>query len=345
MRRQRAMAVLVSAVVAVAMLAGGAGHAVASKFLLPVPEGDLTWSPDSRLLAMPETKAISLLRTDGGVERRLRGPGIDYFSFPCLFCPLGWTEDSSRILYISEEEEMDSEGSVVGSVAADGSAEEVRSLSVPIGSATWAPTGWPLIYIPNSRAWFSGTKGKRVGPNPDLWRLDSLYAKPRKLIASRAEEEDPLFSPDGAEITFMRSNERSTSLWKASADGTGSKRLVNNLLGPSAAAWSPDGRRIALSTYSRAKGDRRCHLYMTSPNGGQLRQIVDEEILTERPAWTPDGHWITFSTSRGEIRKVRPDGTGLQTIASFPGKEVRGLSWSPDGRHLTYSAQIPPRSD
>jgi WD40 repeat protein len=344
MRPRGVMAFLISASVAAATLVGGAGSAVANKLLVPVSESGLTWSPDSSFFAMTETKAIVLRSTDGGVERKLRGPGIGYFGFPCE-CSLGWTADGSRIQFVSQEEELDSEDSVVGSVAADGSAEEVRSLSVPIGSATGAPTGWPLIYIPNSRGWYSGTKGKRIGPNPDLWRLDSLYAKPRRLIATQADEEDPLFSPDGTEITFMRSSERSTSLWKASADGTGSKRLVNNLLGPSAAAWSPDGRRIALSTYSRAKGDRRCHLYTLSPDGGRLRQIVDEEIFSERPVWTPDGRWITFSTYKGEIRKVRPDGTGLQTIASFPGKEVRGLSWSPDGKHLTYSARIPPRSD
>jgi Tol biopolymer transport system component len=337
------MAVLASAVASVALLVVGPGSAIADKVLLPVPEGGLTWSPNSRLFAMSETGAISLRGADGGLERRLRGPGVGYFGFPCE-CSLGWTADSTRIQFVSQEEELDSEDSVIGSIAADGSGEEHRLLAVPIGAAAWSPAGWPLVYVPNSRA-FSGRKGKRLGPSPDLWRLDSLYAKPVKIIESRADEEDPQFSPDGTEISFLREGERSASLWKASADGTRAKRLVNNLLGPSAAAWSPDGRRIALSTYSHAKGDRRCHLYMLSPDGGQLHQIVDEEISSERPVWTPDGRWITFSTYKGEIRKVRPDGTGLQTIASFPGKEVRGLSWSPDGRHLTYSARIPPRSD
>jgi Tol biopolymer transport system component len=344
-RRRAALAVLASAVTSVALLAGGAGNAAASRLLLPMFDGNLgTWSPDSRLVAVPGTKVISLFGTDGSLAGKLRGPGIGYFGFPCE-CSLGWTEDSSKILYVSQEEELDGEESVIGSVAADGSSGEHRSIAAPIGDAAWAPAGWPLIYILDSRSWYSGTKGKRVGPNPDLWRLDSLYAKPRKLIASRADEESPLFSPDGTEITFTRSNERSTSLWKASADGTGAKRLVNNLLGPSAVAWSPDGRLVALSTYSRKRNDRRCHLYVIPADGGRPRQIVNEEILDNRPAWTPDGRWITFSTYKGEIRKVRPDGTGLQTIASFPGKEVRGLSWSPDGRHLTYSARIPPRSD
>jgi Tol biopolymer transport system component len=110
-------------------------------------------------------------------------------------------------------------------------------------------------------------------------------------------------------------------------------------------AWSPDGRRIALSTFSRKKGDRRCHLYVLPAAGGRLHQIVHEKILTNRPAWTPDGLWITFSTYDGEIREIHPDGSGLRTIARLSGKEIRGLSWSPDGKHLGYTARPFPRSD
>ena len=213
-----------------------------------------------------------------------------------------------------------------------------------MGGATWAPGGWPLVYVVNSRT-ITVEKGKRVGPNPDLWRLDSLFAKPRRILQSRPEESDPLFSPDGTRITFMRSRERSTSLWMANADGTDPHRLAGGLLGPPAAAWSPDGGTIALSAFSRAKGDRRCHIYVLPASGGRPHQIVAEEIMNNRPAWTPDGQWITFSTYDGEIREVHPDGTGLRTIARFPGKEIRGLSWSPDGQHLAYSARVFPQTD
>lgn len=327
------------------LLAGGAESSLASRVPLPMFDGDLAaWSPDSRLIAVPEAKAISLRGIDGSVQRRLRGPGIDYFGFPCEECALGWSEDGARIQFLSHEEEYESDDAVVGSVAVGGGDEQHRSLGVPVGAAAWPPTGWPLIYIPNSRT-ITGLKGKRVGPNPDLWRLDSLYGKPRRILESRLEEEDPLFSPDGTKITFMRHRERSSSLWMANADGVNPRRLAGNLLGPSAAAWSPDGRYIALSTFSRKKDDRRCHLYVLPADGGRLRQIVDEEILTNRPAWTPDGRWITFSTYDGEIRKIRFDGTGLQTIARLPGKEIRGLSWSPDGKHLAHTARTFPESD
>jgi WD40 repeat protein len=338
-------AVAFVAVAAVVVLAGGTESSLAQRVPLPIFDGELAaWSPDSSLIAVPEREAIALRGTDGGVQRRLRGRGIGYFGWPCE-CNLGWTEDGARIQFVSHAEEYESDDYVVGSVGADGGDLQVRSLGVPLGGATWGPGGWPLIYIPNSRT-ITGSKAKLVGPRPDLWRLDSLYAEPRKILASRAEEDDPLFSPDGTEVMFTRERERSSSLWKANADGTGVLRLAGGLLGPSSAAWSPDGRRVALSTFSRKKDDRRCHIYVMGADGrGRPRQIVDEEILSNRPAWTPDGRWITFSNYDGEIRKVRPDGTGLQTILSLPGKEIRGLSWSPDGQHLAYTARVPPVSD
>jgi dipeptidyl aminopeptidase/acylaminoacyl peptidase len=334
-----------AAIVAAVALGGGVEDSSANRVLLPPFAGEqAAWSPDSRLIAIPDAKAISLLGIDGNVQRRLRGPSIDYFDFPCEECPLGWTADGTRIQFLSHEEELESDDAIVGSVAVDGSDEQYRSLGVPVGAAAWGPTGWPLIYVPNART-ITGMKGKLIGPRPDLWRLDSLYATPRKILASRAEENDPRFSPDGTEITFMREGERSTSLWIAQADGTSPHRLIGHLLGPSAAAWSPDGRRIALSTFSRKKNDRRCHLYLLSANGGQPHRIVDEEILSNRPAWTPDGRWIAFSTYDGEIRKIHPDGTGLRTIVRLPGKEIRGLSWSPDGASLGYTARVFPKSD
>ncbi|HXF31127.1 MAG TPA: hypothetical protein VN522_06370 [Solirubrobacterales bacterium] len=300
------------------------------------------WSPDSGQFAVPGTKKISLIGVDGKVRRNLRGPGIGYFGFPCE-CSVAWTADGSRIQFVSQEEEL-GETSVIGSVAADGSGEEDRELGVPIGSAGWAPSGWPLVYVPNARTWDAVT-GKALGPNPDLWRLEGLQAKPEKILASPGTEWDPRFSPDGARIAFQLERRGSTSLWVVNADGSDPRRLTGPLLGSSEDSWSPDGRQIALTTFSRQKGDRRCHLYVLSANGGRPRKIVDEEVRTIGPAWTPDGRWITFANYHGQIRKVRPDGTGLQTVAEFPGKEVSGLSWSPDGRHLTYSARTPPHTD
>jgi WD40 repeat protein len=351
-RRSWASSALVAggAVLAIAALCGGG--AVAAKApprtkvtLLPMFEGEFSaWSPDSSQVAVPGRRKISLYGVDGKVQRTLRGPGLNYFGFLCE-CSIGWTADGTGIQFISTEEELGgSNETMVGSVAADGSGEEHRTLGVPIGGAAWAPSGWPLIYVPNARS-FNAVTGKSLGPTPDLWRLDSLQAKPEKILSSPGTEGDPQFSPDGTQITFQRDRRGSTSLWIANADGTHPRRLVASLLGPTEDAWSPDGRHIALSTFSRKKRDRRCHLYVLSPAGGRPHQIVGEEIRALRPAWTPDGRWITFATYSGAIRKVRPDGTGLQTIAEFPGKEVSGLSWSPDGKYLTYSARTPPHTD
>ena len=333
------VATAVTVVAATGVLANKGASSHANEVFLPMSDDyPSVWSPDSRQIAVLESKAITLRGIDGRVRRRLRGPAIDNFGFPCPECPLDWTDDGARIQFLSHENAAEADA-VVGSVAVDGGDEQHRSLGISVGAAAWAPTGWPLIYIPSSR--IEGIKGKQVKPYPDLWRLDGLYGEPRKLIESRVDEFDPLFSPDGTEIAFMRERESSRSLWKVSAEGANLQRLTGKLFGPSLAAWSPDGRQIALLTYSRKRDDLGYRLYVLPADGGPLRQILDEETFPNRPAWTPDGRWITFSTYDGEIRNVRPDGIGLHTIARLPGKEVRGLSWSPDGEHLAYTARIP----
>src|ERR1700710_2152439 len=114
-----------TAIVAAVVLGGGVENSAADRVLLPPFDGEqAAWSPDSRLIAIPEAKAISLLGIDANVQRRLRGPSIGYFDFPCEECPLGWTADGARIQFLSHEEELESDDAIVGSVAAAGGGEQ-----------------------------------------------------------------------------------------------------------------------------------------------------------------------------------------------------------------------------
>ncbi len=294
--------------------------------------GSSAWSPSGETFASPALKAIELRRADGTRGRPIRGRGIGYFGWPCE-CPLGWSSDQ-QILFLSRREEV--EGSAtVGQVDATGEDLRTRSLGVPVGAASWSPDGWPLIFIPNSRAIRIG-KGP-IGPKPNIWRLDGLDARPRRILSRPGEEDEPVVSPTGDRILYFRIERSSSSLWVTTIDGSGTQRLVGDLLGPSSAAWSPSGDQIALSTFS--KHDRRRHIYVVTVSRGAPRQIVREEVESFRAAWTPDGEWITFANWDGEIRATRPNGTGLYTLARLPGEEIDGLGWSPDGQFLGYVSE------
>jgi len=301
---------------------------------LALPEGarQASWSPDGGRIAVPAHDKIELIRADGSLERRITIPGVDISGFSCE-CRIGWSENGERLHVVTQPQPRDAKAGVT-TVTADGASPLRKAfLGVPVRGASWSPHGWPLVFVPNSIV-IRGRKPR--GPTPDLWRLDRLSAQPRKVISLAGEELDPVFSPDGSEILFSRSTETRSSLWAVSLDGSRLRQLAGGLSNLSA-AWSPDGSRVAF-TANRRGGDLRTHLYIVTADGGEVRQLAGEEVRRGQPAWTPDGRWIAFANYEGEIRRVRPNGSAEETILSLPDEDVSGLSWSPNGVTLAYSA-------
>ncbi|MGE3887033.1 MAG: gamma-glutamyltransferase [Vicinamibacterales bacterium] len=104
------------------------------------------------------------------------------------------------------------------------------------------------------------------------------------------------------------------------------------------AAWSPDGRRIAVSYLDR--------IWTMNPDGRQARALVGAEsgAVEREPAWSPDGTRIAHAANRGggfDI-VVTVAKTGASTVvAAMPGDE-RWPSWTPDGRLVFAHRGAPP---
>ncbi|MBK8859124.1 MAG: PD40 domain-containing protein [Opitutaceae bacterium] len=89
----------------------------------------------------------------------------------------------------------------------------------------------------------------------------------------------------------------------------------------------------------------RSHIRIIAPDGSGDRRLDLPGERAEFPVGSPDGRWIYFQTAvdgRWRICRVRPDGSGLMTIAPPPGPEYGrasafGAALSSDGRSLTYT--------
>ncbi|HEX6101267.1 MAG TPA: protein kinase [Thermoanaerobaculia bacterium] len=132
--------------------------------------------------------------------------------------------------------------------------------------------------------------------------VGTLYAMP--ILGGRAEkildgiDSPPAFSPDGKKIAWIRV-ERSladTSLAVANADGSDvrvlAKRRAPQSFTPSftGPAWSPDGKRIAVSLMVRPTAARnRSSVIEVDAATGRERVITSGWGVTEQVTWLPDG--------------------------------------------------------
>jgi Tol biopolymer transport system component len=142
-------------------------------------------------------------------------------------------------------------------------------------------------------------------------------------------------SPGGRQILFTREVDRVPALFVAERSGANAVRLTPadlraTLVG---AAFSPDGRTIAFSTYTSC--DYRCLHYMlwlVERDGSGLRLVADHGRY---PSWSPDGRRLAYAAN------------GIYVTDSELGERYlvsRGYAyrpvWAPRGGRIAYSATM-----
>jgi Tol biopolymer transport system component len=173
---------------------------------------------------------------------------------------------------------------------------------------------------------------------------------------------------------YLPGSDRS-EIWEMNADGSGQTRVLAALgdgVDYSLPVWSPDGTRIAYTTWTNKGGvgqniqnaDQSAAIWTMNADGSD-RRVVFEQLPDQAwiPAWSPDGQWIAFtlsptsapmaaagpqenpapgqigppSTSLGaSIWIVRPDGTERRRV-SPEGTDAINPVWSPDGGLIAFS--------
>ncbi len=205
---------------------------------------------------------------------------------------------------------------------------DVRRLDVGPGSRgvwgpAWSPDGWQLCCV------------RLAGDYSALFVIDFSGLPPRRLTApSDADEDSPVWSPDGAHIAFVHSNRHGADHLRRVHVASGTVRRLTT--GPGldgAPSWSPDGRRLV---FHRALGDPS-GLYILPAEGGPARFLTPGLD----PDWGPDNRRIAYSQG-GLLWVIRVceggevDGPPRQ-LTGDPRVEDRHPSWSPDGSRIVFS--------
>ena len=192
------------------------------------------------------------------------------------------------------------------------------STQVPfsVSCSTLAP--WQPLF----QAWRSAGNYGQL----EVFAVDLEHGRITNLSQSPAlDDDEPALSPDRTRVAFAQSDASySFGLAVVNVDGSGLETIVSS--GPynvRVPVWSPDGSRIAFSSYE---------LFVSNADGTGIRSLGE---FGAPFTWSPDGTRIA-ALRNGDAWVIPVDGGTAGPLTHSYETESEAV-WSPDGRRLAVT--------
>ena len=293
--------------------------------LLSGPQGNRNdmpvWSPDGDSIAFFSDRGgnpdIFVMNSDGSqVEQLTRDAfAILYVSKSPEDGNPAWSPDGSQIAFESGRDNqmltyinhdiyvMAADGSSVTRLTDDGADE---------GGPSWSPNGASIAYV--KMDYFSD-QGLVENPTWDIYVMNVDGTDQIQLTKDPANELEPSWSPDGANIVFISDrNGQNFDIYMMDADGSNVTQLTNDSANEFGPVWSPDGKQIVFN--SDRNGN--VQLFMISLDGSNLVQLTEDASNSAYADWSPDGKRIVFESDRdtgqANIYVMNADGSNVMQL-------------------------------
>lgn len=210
----------------------------------------------------------------------------------------------------------------------------MRTMSRPVAAAD-AIRDSDYAHEPNFAVAPNGRRAALVARG-DLFSLPAEHGAVRNLThSSDADDEHPVFSPDGSHLAYTSDENGEQQIWLRAVDGGPARQLTHFRDGYRyAPIFSADGKQLAFSD-----NNNRLWVMTIGSDPVPVAQDIQDEIHDQ--AFSPDGHYLAFSMKRDnhqpglflydiETRQLMPlGGAEADTKPQF----------SRDGRYLFFTSQ------
>ena len=210
----------------------------------------------------------------------------------------------------------------------------------------WSPDGRSLAFISN-----------RDG-NDEVYLLDLESGAARSVSPHPGKDGHPKWSGDGAWLVFNRTfdpadseGDRDSAILRVRPDGSDLSVIADSPRVETFASFSPDGLSVAfVEWFPAADGtaNRNGELVVVDIASGIRRRITRSAAFDGYPWWGASG-WIYFSSMvdagagrrDAAVHRIRPDGSGIETLTALDGlADVRAIP-SRDERTLWFNVSGP----
>jgi Tol biopolymer transport system component len=178
---------------------------------------------------------------------------------------------------------------------------------------------------------------------------DVTVGAAQQLTAGPASDIDPVWSPDGNRIAFVRIEDGKGECVVIPVSGGGEEHDFPGCAAPGdetqpfpALAWMRDGQSLVTV---QASGQQTPALAILSLADGKFRPLTHPPAGAEdtTPAVSPDGNTIAFVRTLGgdnaNIFVTDSAGANPPHAVTFDGRAIRGIAWTRDGQDLVYTGQ------
>lgn len=187
------------------------------------------------------------------------------------------------------------------------------------------PDGQDVLYVHFS---------EDVPDDTDLYLLDIKSSKSSLFLGQRSQQFYPCWSLNGEHMAYINvlcsnpCDRMIQEVWVTDRFGKNARQLILTNSACETPAWSPDGRRLALSSDLIGNFD----IYIYDIANRILKPITTDPHSDTSPAWSPDGSKLAFvSTRSGQseiwIKDLVYD--NLKKFVPFPGQVIacKDVTW------------------